>query len=124
MTTYHPTSCTECEKLKLGDCATCDMAKWRTTQNALAFFIAAEMILALTAAVYYFTYMGSYLESFMRYGDSAYAAKIAAGLTFAGMIGIFLLREKLTAWVEYMGYLATIPDEEEDEEEEDEDDEE
>ena len=99
MTTYHETSCTECEALKLGDCSTCDMSKWRTVQNLLAWFIAVEMIGALSLMVGYATFLGSATESFMRFGDTTYAAKLAGAMTFAGLVIIVTLRERITEWL-------------------------
>jgi uncharacterized membrane protein len=99
MTTYHPTSCTECEELKLGDCATCDMHKWRVIQNALAWLIAMEMIAALTCAVYYALLVGTATDSFMKYGNAYFAADVGSVVTFISLVMLFLMRERVSAWV-------------------------
>ena len=100
MTVYHPTSCTECEALKLGDCATCDMSKWRTIQNALAWLIGIEMIGAICVGVFYFIWTGSALDSMMKFGDPFYVAKVGTAVTFVGLVLLYSLREKITHYME------------------------
>jgi hypothetical protein len=99
VTVYHPTSCTECEELKLGDCATCDMAKWRVIQNGLAWLIAMEMIAALTCAMYYALLVGTATDSFMKYGNAYLVANVGSAITFIGLATLFLMRERVSAWV-------------------------
>ena len=96
------------------------MAKWRTVQNLLAWIIAIEMIAALTCTVYYALLVGAGTESFLRFGNSAYAANIGSLATFIGLVLLFLFREPITAWV--MRW-AVIMQSHKDAEEDDEDDE-
>jgi hypothetical protein len=105
LTTYHPTSCTECEALKLGDCATCD-ARWvRAAQNFLAWVITIEMMLAVSCAVFYAIWAGSATESFMKFGDPYYAAKLGATAVFVGIGVLVLFNERITTflfrWAEF-----------------------
>ena len=123
MTTYHETSCTECEALKLNNCDDCDMAKWRTIQNGLAWLIATEMIAALTAMVYYALLVGSATESFMRWGDATYAAKVGSLATFVGLVILFMFRESISKWVMMWADTAQRWREMDTEDNEDEDDE-
>ena len=101
MTVYHPTSCTECEALKLGDCSTCEMSKWRTVQNLLAWIIALETMAALSFAVFYAIWTGSATDSLVMYGDPFYAAKWGASATFVGLVLLFAFRDPITAWILY-----------------------
>jgi len=100
MTTFHPTSCTECEELKLGDCSQCDMSKWRTIQNFLAWLIGLEMIGAICVGAFYFIWAGSALESMMKYGDPFYVAKTGTAVIFVGLVILYSQRERVTHYVE------------------------
>jgi hypothetical protein len=75
------------------------MYKWRVTQNALAWIIAMEMIAALTSAIYYALLVGAGTDSFMKYGDATIVAKVGSLVTFAGLVLLFVMRERVSAWV-------------------------
>jgi hypothetical protein len=124
MTTFHPTSCTECEELKLGNCQDCDMAKWRTAQNILAYIVSIEMIITVSLMVFWAVSIGAGTESLMKFGDRLYAAKIAGALTFIGMVVLFAIRDYIMSgimwfarYIEQRNAMMADNDEEEDEEE-------
>jgi hypothetical protein len=97
------------------------MHKWRIIQNGLAWIIALEMIVALTCAVYYALILGAGTDSFIRFGDSGYAARLGALMTFVGLSVLFLFREPISTWL--IQWASVMQRYKEIEDEEDEDDE-